>query len=740
MGDPRESTGAGCIRRNSRKSAFGPTSREEGRALSCPTTRKRRLRSPIALAVAVPVLGSSVAPQASQPVLGAPEYRRSGGEEPAAVIEPTTALVASAAGRLKVPAAVIRVVGKGLVDQPFVPHGTVWAKMYSPTLEQGLSAYLLPDGTIIDEVGFREKISAWGRANGPVPPEVRATLNGMDAGQQRTFVISMPGPDLNDIVAKAQESYPTANLAGGVPDTGDPKLNQEIQTLIERQYESAIGQITSEIASRARILGLEVDTISTDSPMIWVTGIAKQIDEMAAQPGVLRVDESGTTSPALSEAGPTDQANWSYGQGYTGAGARIGVVEYSNVDWSATDIAAVPAARHVSYSTTGINNYSVSHPTWVMGAIASQTAGRKGIAPGAFYVDSSTGGYSPNNSDAAVITAAAKAINSSYGNADVLNFSLVQDTTQGEAALQAWLDNEVNVYHIHGAAAAGNQAQNHCPDLVVPSPASAWNVLGVGGIDDAGTTTWADDSIWTGGCYIDPPANPGESFGHFKPDISAPAVCVTVNGSACSSSTGTSIASPQVAGAFGLLVGQNLAELQYFPETTRAILMASSYAHRLSPDPSGLDDREGLGSLSTKWANLFAARATSGGYPLGDHGHWIATASGSPGAYQEPASTFINVATGGGRKVRFDISWDSHGYSSGYTSFSDLRLSDIDVIVRDPGGNIVGSSLSASTNVEHVEWVANAGTNYSVEIRPYSWDPSLASERIGWAWVAFSTP
>jgi hypothetical protein len=56
-------------------------------------------------------------------------------------------------------------------------------------------------------------------------------------------------------------------------------------------------------------------------------------------------------------------------------------------------------------------------------------------------------------------------------------------------------------------------------------------------------------------------------------------------------------------------------------------------------------------------------------------------------------------------------------------------------------GTLIDTSASFSWNTEWVEWTYD-GTRgpYSVQIRPYSWSCYLAQEKIGWAWVPWSTP
>jgi Subtilase family len=432
----------------------------------------------------------------------------------------------------------------------------------------------------------------------------------------------------------------------------------------------------------------------------------------------------------------TDQADWSYSNGHRGAGARIAVVEYDNVDWNAQDL-GLDESRWNAYSTTGTKTYE-DHPTWVMGAIASTTSGRRGISPDAFYISSGTGGWVENQRDYDVMEAVDNAVLASKGDADVVNLSFVQDTTAGKTAMRAYIDHAVRTYNMHAAAAAGNRPAGHCPSNYVQSPGTGWNVVTVGGIDDNNSSGWGDDSVWNGTCYLDP------NGGTFKPEIAAPAVCIVVNGSNCLESTGTSIASPQVAGALGNLVGYDPTALRAYPEKTKAIILAATGEHRTSGDSSGMGDREGLGSLTTEWADKIAERRVANGYKVGNFGGWQASGVLEGGCYFGPSSHYIgNIDPEPGRKVRMVISWNSHGfynnggsYDSG-DSYSDQRWSDIDLVVKDRNGNTVDVSASLNYTVEWADWTASNQGPYTAEIRPFSWNCDLSQEFIGWAWAAW---
>jgi hypothetical protein len=160
----------------------------------------------------------------------------------------------------------------------------------------------------------------------------------------------------------------------------------------------------------------------------------------------------------------------------------------------------------------------------------------------------------------------------------------------------------------------------------------------------------------------------------------------------------------------------------------------------------GLDDREGLGSLTTKWADIIASRRSLSGAPLGDFG--VRTFNRPSASSCVPPSQTISVSNLAPRKMRVVATWQSHGSydrgSNGYDptdSRNDARYSDFDIYLRTRSGTLKDSSTGLNWNTEWVEWTASAAEMpYQIEIRPSSWSCSLPAESVGWAWVAWSAP
>lgn len=605
----------------------------------------------------------------------------------------------------------------------------------------------LDTGEVIDGATFETRGRA-GVNEGKIDPTLARLLDAAAPTDGLTVAVLVRGGPREAIIAGVKARYPNVNFIADVPDTADDALNLEIRGARRTAYREAAQRALTPVIARATALGMTVEYAARFAPLVYVTGTPDAIRQLATGSPVIRIMASTGTRATMASAGPTDQATWSDSSGFRGAGARIAVVEYENVRWSNTGLSTIPSTRRVSYSTTG-SIVPGNHPTLVMGTIANQTSGSRGIAPDAFYISSSTGGgLSGETRDFRILQAIDTAVDPALGNADVVNLSIVQDTPAGASALTAYVDEVARSgLGVHFTTAGGNRDQcdtmsgMEVLDQIRP-PGDAWNSITVGGIDDKNTASWSGDTVWNH-CYLDPPGRT------FKPEMSAPAVSIGAAG--VDPLNGVSFANPQVAGAFGQLIGQKPTELRDWPVKTKAILLAASQVHRTAYPgqvDAPLDDREGLGSLTTKWANLIADRRLSGGYLLGDFGAWVANATFSPPCFVKPGPTTVSVSTGGGRKVRFVITWQSRGFyaegANGFgtdDSYADARLSDIDLRVLDRNGVQVDSSTSVDWTTEWVEWTYDATRGpYSVRISPYSWDCSLAQEKIAWAWVAWSAP
>ncbi len=421
----------------------------------------------------------------------------------------------------------------------------------------------------------------------------------------------------------------------------------------------------------------------------------------------------------MSSAGPTVRANWTSGSGDQGSGVRVGIVEYHNVRNSG-DLAGQVVE---SFSTTGRLAYGVGsgdHPTWVGGAVASRSGTYPGVAPGADLVSASTGGYHPSlSTDRAIIEAADWAVSPGGGDADVINASIGQDTATGAEEARryfdaiGWEDGRLVV------SASGNFTTFGNWDVV--SPATGYNVVAVGGVNDRGTGGWGDDRVWyvpgsNGASYRDRTDAPWNAHGDFnKPNLSAPSVSVrTANGMI---GDGTSVAGPIVAGIGAQLIAR-APTLATWPEGTRALLLAGARRHTLMPDGSVNIDHEGVGTADATWSNRILTGSAFGGYRIG--------------AMQAGEVPVREIPVIRGQRVRVALAWSSHTSGSSNTGKSDTLASDLDLRVIGPDG-AVRWGATFDNAYETVDITAGRTGTMRIEVRASRFGGS--DEPYGLAWT-----
>ncbi|HEY7526248.1 MAG TPA: S8 family serine peptidase, partial [Candidatus Limnocylindria bacterium] len=264
----------------------------------------------------------------------------------------------------------------------------------------------------------------------------------------------------------------------------------------------------------------------------------------------------------------------------------------------------------------------------------------------------------------------------------------------------------------------------------IGSPGTGYNVLTVGGVNDRGTKSRADDRIWyapgsNGSNWFDRPSDPWNAHGDYnKPNLVAPAVSVrTANGLAAS---GTSVATPIVSGIAAQLIA-NQPVLAAWPEGARAVLMAGAVHRVPMPDGSRNVDHEGVGMASAYWTHLIAhaGDGTYGGYRLG--------------AMQAGDRVTQTISVRAGDRLRVALAWNSHTAGASNLSKTDVLRTDLDLRVIAPDGADAGS-FTIDNAYEFVELTMPTGGTATIEIQQTRFDGSSETYGLAWAKVRDAKP
>jgi subtilisin family serine protease len=280
-----------------------------------------------------------------------------------------------------------------------------------------------------------------------------------------------------------------------------------------------------------------------------------------------------------------------------------------------------------------------------------------------------------------------------------------------------WVDRAYDYWaraqYIFIAKSAGNTGDR------ITSPGRAWNILTIGAYDDKNNTDWRDDEMWASSAYVNPCGEPGICTGRReKPEVVAVGTNVTALGmnDVPRTESGTSLATPQVAGLAALLVERN-SSLRFWPEAIRAIIMASAIHNIEGPSIIRfyLDDdlRDGAGAINAAMADDIAqkrANLTETCYSS----CWWGYSTGTNFVQQE--HTFY---ANQGDLIRVAISWWSNADSSENGHSFNRLDTDLNLYVLIPPSSYHDISISSENNYEMVEFIALDTGIFTIRVDQY---------------------
>lgn len=535
---------------------------------------------------------------------------------------------------------------------------------------------LIKNDPFLDVAESKSIKISWNRDDGVVPaekihPELQEKFSYLEANDTITVAIWL------DMTLNEMSTRPEISLGFGNIDRQMSKDTNALRTEKIHDIQTKVADIQHPILGALSEKGKLPIYISPIAPLIYVEMTAPEIRTIAKRSDVDMVYGPNKNIDHMDVAKSTHFADivddiW----GYDGAGVDVGILEDSRIEFD---------NPYLNSGTTRMpDDPNVDqHATAVGGVVASQHPTYQGIAQGVNLFSANATDYSDANLAAAMDWAAVDMdvdiINNSWGTSGDDSGALNEHARH--------LDYIVRQIWATVTVAAGNDGTT---TEFVANPGKGFNVITVGSFDDQGTVDWCDDEMGAFSNWRDP------DTGVQKPEVvaSGTSITSTTDESPWFDNVGsdTSYAAPIVAGEAALIVEASGSNLSNYPETIKAIIMATA-VHNIEGD-SRLSEYDGAGGVDIRR-----------GVRLAKDGPWYwndLELTDFP--YQK--TYFLKK----GERVRAVVTWDSNP-TSDYTS--DPLDADLNLSVKDPDGLEIAHSSSVSNPYEIVEFTSEKSGDYS---------------------------
>ncbi|HUT74163.1 MAG TPA: S8 family serine peptidase [Armatimonadota bacterium] len=540
---------------------------------------------------------------------------------------------------------------------------------------------------------------------------IDARIRALAAGDYRPLP---PGATRDQVRAAARREYAAmtdadrAALRGLTAEARElrrrlrDEVIEEVRGLTWPQQQSVADDVAA-VDGRVLYHYTTVNALAARVPGVALAGIADR-------PGVAYVVADRKLPLRLNTSAYSMRADTFWSNGFDGGLFTPGIVD-AGVDtthpaltattWSSRTFHA-SAQTQTDYadnpSTTDDLN---GHGTHVAGIAVSGNTTYKGVAYGSAQALNLKAGYNATDGSGMlmlsdVMAAVDWALTTSAVRPDVLNFSAGGLAAADDSGFDRFWDaivDDADAFTTPAAVAAGNAG----PDLyTLNSPGVAYNLLCVAAANDNNTSGRGDDLI---SAFSSRGPTPG---GRKKPDLTAPGQSITSCNNAWEGAgadfvtmSGTSMASPHVAGAVLLLADAGILE----PMRQKAVLINASEDR----GSAGWDPAWGWGYLDMWYAYYHRSDSLAGFvYPAGS------------------ANAFRLYRVDGAGGDKFTLAWDRHvNYSGASYPGTYYSLSDLDLRLYAQADNaVVSSSISSGDNVEQV--VSNRAGSLVIKVNAYS--------------------
>ncbi|MFI7673017.1 S8 family peptidase [Actinophytocola sp. NPDC049390] len=392
---------------------------------------------------------------------------------------------------------------------------------------------------------------------------------------------------------------PDDALAPLAKGTVDPRLFN-VTELIESGFDDASADRLPLIVDHAGPAPRSASArVTRDLPAVGATAVS--VDRSAAYWPVARKAErvwlDGRVRVALEHSVPRIGAPTAWRAGHTGAGTTVAVLD-TGIDATHPDLAGAIVGAHDFTGDPGNPDDRHGHGTHVASIVTGEHATYRGVAPDAKLLNAKVMGDDGVGYESAIIAGMEWAATSG---ADVVNMSISGDPSDGTDPLSQ----------------AVNRLTAETGTLFVVASGNQTNYVGLPGTADAALTVGAVDRADALAEF----SGRGPRFGDsaIKPDITAPGVDIVAAraahgvvgepGQSHVAMSGTSMATPHVAGAAAILAGQHPG---WTPEQLKATLMGTA-----APTDGLTVHEQGAGRVDVAAATASTTSATPASLSLG---------------------------------------------------------------------------------------------------------------------------